>query len=280
MTTLSHSPGSGTVKSNPQSTDFSRHPSSMGNPPKASFPQPDAFVHAPEDQSFLLLPPGQLARSDPRLSHQSAPELAVRLTGTAVPSANAPPQLALGDWLPTSLHRSAPLQPGDTGLPSSPAPLPTRTRPRKAIPRRGSEIFAVGTPLGEADGGRRGQRARGALTAQAALSPAPPARPSARTLPARRPGTSLSARHTPCRPSPPAAPRKMAPTLPSRRDKPTDSLSAHALSGQHPQPRRWAAHAHTPRAACRSNLGVWSFSAHALRLANLGTRSCARQIPI
>lgn len=122
MTTLSHSPGSGTVKSNPQSTDFSHHPSSMGNPPKASIPQPDAFVHAPEDQSFLLLPPGQLARSDPRLSPESAPELAVRLTGTAVPSANAPPQ---GDRLPTSLHRSAPLQPGDTGLPSSPAPLAT-----------------------------------------------------------------------------------------------------------------------------------------------------------
>lgn len=86
MTTLSNSPGSGTVKWNPQSTDFSRHPSSMGNPPKASIPQPDAFVHAPEDQSFLLLPPGQLARSDPRLSPESEPELAVRLTGTARPT--------------------------------------------------------------------------------------------------------------------------------------------------------------------------------------------------
>lgn len=153
MTTLSHSPGSGTVKSNPQSTDFSRHPSSMGNPPKASIPQPDAFVHAPEDQSFLLLPPGQLARSDPRLSHQSAPELAVRLTGTVVPSANAPPQLAQGDRLPTSLHRSAPSSPGTPAC---------RALPRRYPRGHGREKQYLGeAPRSSPLGPRSGRRTEG-----------------------------------------------------------------------------------------------------------------------
>lgn len=148
MTTLSHSPGSGTVKSNPQSTDFSRHPSSMGNPPKASIPQPDAFVHAPEDQSFLLLPPGQLARSDPRLSRQSAPELAVGLTGTAVPSANAPPQLA---------------QPHCTALrPSSPGTPACRALPRRYPRGHGREKQYLGeAPRSAPSGPRSGGRTEG-----------------------------------------------------------------------------------------------------------------------
>lgn len=121
MTTLSHSPGSGTVKSNPQGTDFSRHPSSMGNPPQASIPQPNAFVHAPEDQSCLLLPPGQLARSDPRLSPESEPELAVRLIGTARPT-----------------RPCVPLSRAQTLHPSSPTgTAPNLTAPLRAPPARG-----------------------------------------------------------------------------------------------------------------------------------------------
>lgn len=58
----------------------------------------------------------------------------------AVLRATAPPQLARGDWLPTSLNRSAHLQPEKTGLPGFPAPLPTWTWQRKEIPRRCSDF--------------------------------------------------------------------------------------------------------------------------------------------
>lgn len=97
---------------------------------------------------------------------------------SAVLRANAPPQLARGDWLPTSPHRSAHLQPEKTGLPGFPAPLPTWTRQRKEIPRRCSEIFAVKIPgsslaaTRRLTGGSRGS-ASAALTAPAKLPPRP-----------------------------------------------------------------------------------------------------------
>lgn len=189
---------------------------------------------------------------------------------SAVPRANAPPQLAQRDRLPTSLNRSAPLQPEETGLRSSPAPLRTWTWQRKEIPRRGSEIFAVKTPggahtiSGRLTGGSRGQRAGLEPYRPRSLRPRLPVLRLAPSRPAPRgevlrPGHCAHTTHTGAgtlpvaaastQPAePPAAPMKMAPTLPSRRDKPTYSLSAHALSGHNPQPRRrGSACAHAPR---------------------------------
>lgn len=44
------------------------------------------LVHGPNDQSFLLLAPGPHPRSDPKLSPDSVPESAFKLTGTAQPA--------------------------------------------------------------------------------------------------------------------------------------------------------------------------------------------------
>lgn len=138
------------------------------------------FFQAPKDQSFLPLAPGRLPRSDPILSpdcaqvdFQSDQDLPTCVPlRSAVPRANAPPQLAQlaqlarGVWLPTSPNRSAHLQPDKTGLPGFPAPLPTWTWQRKEIPRRCSEISAVNIPgsshtaTRRLTGGSRGQRAR------------------------------------------------------------------------------------------------------------------------
>lgn len=162
MTTLSHSPGSGTVKSNPQGTDFSHHPSSMGNPSQASIPRPNAFVHAPEDQSCLLLPPGQLARSDPRLSPESEPELAVRLTGTARPTRPCVP-LSRAQTLHPSSPTGTGSQPHCTALrPSSPGTPACRALPRRYPRGHGREKQYLGeAPRSSPSRPRSGRRAEG-----------------------------------------------------------------------------------------------------------------------
>lgn len=134
----------------------------MGNPPKASIPQPDAFVHAPEDQSFLLLPPGQLARSDARLSPESEPELAVRLTGTARPTRLCVP-LSRAQTLHPSSPKGTGSQPHCTALrPSSPGTPACRALPRRYPRGHGREKQYLGeAPRSSPSRPRSGRRTEG-----------------------------------------------------------------------------------------------------------------------
>lgn len=119
--------------------------------------------------------------------------------------ANAPPLLPRGHWLPTSLNRSAHLQPEKTGLPGFPAPHLTWTWQRKETPKRCSEIFAVKIPgsshtaTPRLTGGSQGSESEALteLAELAALAPRPACLPFRLSPPPFLPAPHLSNDNTP-----------------------------------------------------------------------------------
>lgn len=190
--------------------------------------------------------------------------------------ANAPPLLPRGHWLPTSLNRSAHLQPEKTGLPGFPAPHLTWTWQRKETPKRCSEIFAVKIPGSSHTATRRLTRgSQGsdseALTELAELTPSPACLPFRLSpppcLPARHPEKCFALRndHTPhkrrlgrssLQPHPQGqlgpnkAGGKKETTLPSFREKPTYRFSHMRSPGPTRSQVPREAHAHKLGSAC------------------------------
>lgn len=189
--------------------------------------------------------------------------------------AKAPPLLPRGHWLPTSLNRSAHLQPEKTGLPGFPAPHLTWTWQRKETPKRCSEIFAVKIPgsshtaTRRLTGGSQGSESE-ALTELAPLTPSPACLPSRLSLspclPAPHPEKCFALRndHTPHKRRlgrsslQPHPQDQLGPNKAGKKGDHTPLLSgeanlpffSHAQSRPNPQSTPREAHAHKLGSAC------------------------------